>query len=144
MTPSMTVTPSKGFAFSISMLVFMLIEIGVLADIERQYINTMILLLFAGLGLLALLRFAGILLVAAGHYRVGGVIQIVASAVHALESIGLLGIFGGLAAYRIPSVWPNWNGAQPRTARSARRSQGTGPDDRLWPIVPGCMLGDVC
>lgn len=95
-------TPSKGFAFSISMLVFMLIEIGVLADIERQYINTMLLLLFAGLGLLALLQFAGILLVMAGHYRVGGVLQIVASAVHVLALIGLLGILGGLAAYRYP------------------------------------------
>lgn len=102
MTPSMTATPSKGFAYSISMLVFMLIEIGVLIDIERQYINTMILLLFAGLGFLALLQFAGILLVMAGHYRVGGVLQIVASAVHALELIGLIGIFGGLAAYRYP------------------------------------------
>ncbi len=60
MTPSKTVTPSKGFAFSITMLVFMLIEIGVLADIESQYINTMMLLLFSGLGLLALLQFAGI------------------------------------------------------------------------------------
>ncbi len=118
MTPSMTVTPSKGFAFSISMLVFMLIEIGVLADIERQYINTMILLLFAGLGFLALLQFAGILLVTAGHYRVGGVLQIVASAVHALELIGLLGIFGGLAAYRYPE-------------RLAKLERGAAPDRPL-------------
>ena len=115
MTPSKAVTPSRGLAFSITMLVFMLIEIGVLADIERQYINTMMLFFFTGLGFLALLQFAGILLVTANHYRVGGVIQLIASAVHALDLIGLIGIFGGLAAYRYPE-------------RLAKLDRGAAPD----------------
>ena len=115
MTPSGAVTPSRGLAFSIAMLVFMLIEIGVLADIERQYISTMMLFFFAGLGFLALLQVAGILLGTAGHYRVGGVIQLIASAVHALDLIGLIGIFGGLAAYRYPE-------------RLAKLDRGAAPD----------------
>ena len=82
------------------MLVFMLLEIGVLIDIERQYINAMMLFFFAGLGFLALLQFVGILLVAAGRYRVGGVVQIVASAVHTFDLIGLIGVAGGIKAYR--------------------------------------------
>ena len=82
---------------------------------EKQYINTMMVLFFTGLGFLALLQFAGILLVTAGHYRVGGVLQIVAGAVHALDLIGVIGIFGGLAAYRYPE-------------RLAKLDRGTAPD----------------
>ncbi len=95
-------TPPKGLTWAIPMLVFMLCEIGVLMDIEGRYTNSMVLLLFAGLGFLALLQFVGILLVAAGRYRVGGVVQIVASAVHALDLIGMIGVVGGIKAYRYP------------------------------------------
>ncbi len=72
-------------------------------------------------GRFAPLLFAGIFLVTAGHYRVGGVLQIVASAVHVLDLIGILDIFGGLAAYRYP-------------ARLAKLERGAAPDrpaDRL-------------
>ena len=84
------------------MLIFMLGEIGILIDIERQYVNAATLFFFAGLGFLTLLQLVGILLVAAGRYRVGGVLQIVASAVHALDLIGLVGVVGGIKAYRYP------------------------------------------
>ncbi len=95
-------TPPKGLMWAILMLFFMLIEIGVLIDIERQYINAMMLFFFAGLGFLALLQPVGILLVAAGRYRVGGVLQVAASAVHALDLIGIIGVVGGIKAYRYP------------------------------------------
>ena len=95
-------TPPKGLMWATLMLFFMLLEIGVLIDIERQYINAMMLFFFAGLGFLALLQFVGILLVAAGHYRVGGVLQVAASAVHALDLIGMIGVVGGIKAYRYP------------------------------------------
>ncbi len=84
------------------MLVFMLLEIGVLVDIERQYISAMMLFFFAGLGFLALLQFVGILLVAAGRYRVGGALQVAASGLHALDLIGIIGVVGGIKAYRYP------------------------------------------
>ena len=94
--------PPKGLIWAILMLVFMLFEIGILVDIERQYVNASMALFFAGLGALALLQLVGILLVAAGRYRVGGVVQIVASAVHAVDLIGLIGVAGGIKAYRYP------------------------------------------
>ena len=96
------VTPPKGLMWATLMLFFMLLEIGVLIDIERQYINAMMLFFFVGLGILALLQFVGILLVAAGRYRVGGVLQVAASAVHALDLIGMIGVVGGIKAYRYP------------------------------------------
>ena len=95
-------TPPKGLMWAILMLFFMLFEIGIFIDIERQYINAMMLLFFAGLGFLALLQLVGILLVAAGRYRVGGVLQVAASVVHALELIGFIGVVGGIKAYRYP------------------------------------------
>ncbi len=95
-------TPPKGLLWAILMLFFMLCEIGVLIDIERQYVNAMTLLFFAGLGFLALLQLVGILLVAAGRYRVSGVLQVAASAVHTLDLIGIIGVVGGIKAYRYP------------------------------------------
>ena len=96
------VTPPTGIMWAILMLFFMLFEIGILIDIERLYINAMMLLFFAGLGFLALLQLVGILLVAAGRYRVGGVLQVAASAVHTLDLIGIMGVVGGIKAYRYP------------------------------------------
>jgi hypothetical protein len=93
---------SKGFPYSVGMLVFMLIELGVFFDIESRWANDSVQFLFAGLALLTVLQLAGILLVWAGHYRVGGVLQICASAVHVLDVMGLLGIVGGMRAYRYP------------------------------------------
>ncbi len=96
------VAPPKGLFWAILMLIFMLVEIGVLLDIERQYINATMKLFFAGLGILAVLQLVGILLVASGRYRVGGVVQIIASAAHAFDLIGFVGVAGGIKAYRYP------------------------------------------
>ena len=41
---------------------------------------------------------AGILLVLRGQYRVGGLIQIVSSAMHVLKGEGLIGVIGGMRA----------------------------------------------
>ena len=41
---------------------------------------------------------AGILLVRRGQYRVGGLVQIVSSAVHVLKGEGLIGVIGGMRA----------------------------------------------
>ncbi len=96
------VAPPKGLNWAILMLIFMLVEIAVLLDIERQYVNATMELFFAGLGILALLQFVGIALVTAGRYRVGGVLQVAASAVHALDLIGMIGVVGSIKAYRYP------------------------------------------
>jgi hypothetical protein len=49
-----------------------------------------------------LLQLAGILFVAAGRYRLGGVLQIVASGVHVIKLEGVIGVVGGIKAYRYP------------------------------------------
>jgi hypothetical protein len=41
---------------------------------------------------------AGILLVLRGRYRVGGLVQIVSSAIHVLKGEGLIGVIGGMRA----------------------------------------------
>ncbi len=41
---------------------------------------------------------AGILLVRRGQYRVGGLVQIVSSAIHVLKGEGLIGVIGGMRA----------------------------------------------
>ena len=41
---------------------------------------------------------AGILLVVRGQYRVGGLVQIVSSAIHVLKGEGLIGVIGGMRA----------------------------------------------
>ncbi|MHC4492054.1 MAG: hypothetical protein ACYTDU_10560 [Planctomycetota bacterium] len=48
------------------------------------------------------LQLAGMTLVAAGRYRLGGVLQIVASSVHLVKAEGIIGIVGGIKAYRYP------------------------------------------
>lgn len=40
----------------------------------------------------------GILLVRRGRYRVGGLVQIVSSAIHVLKGEGLIGVIGGMRA----------------------------------------------
>jgi uncharacterized membrane protein len=41
---------------------------------------------------------AGIVLVRRGQYRVGGLVQIVSSAIHVLKGEGLIGVIGGMRA----------------------------------------------
>ena len=94
--------PSKGFKFSIPMLLIMLLEIMVLVDVSPQHINTPVLIFFAIEIATFLVQLAGILLVAAGSYRVGGILQIAASAIHVLDVTGIIGIIGGMKAYRYP------------------------------------------
>ena len=48
------------------------------------------------------LQLAGMRLVAVGRYRLGGVLQAVASSVHVVKVEGIIGIIGGLDAYRYP------------------------------------------
>jgi len=55
---------------------------------------------FAIVVLTALLQMLGIALVIRGHNRLGGVLQIISSAPHALKIEGLVGIIGGSKAWQ--------------------------------------------
>ena len=48
------------------------------------------------------LQVAGMMLVGAGRYRLGGVLQMVASSIHLVKVEGMIGIVGGIQAYRYP------------------------------------------
>lgn len=45
-------------------------------------------------------QFAGILMVRWGWYRTGGIVQILSSLLHVPKGEGLIGVIGGLKAYR--------------------------------------------
>lgn len=92
--------PSKGLGFATSALVVMLLEFALVIDIGPDYRSEPILILFTVFGILCILQIVGILLVLAGHYRVGGILQIVASAAHVIDGFGVLGVIGGTNAMR--------------------------------------------
>jgi len=46
------------------------------------------------------LQAAGMILVAVGRYRLGGVLQLIASSVHVLKAEGIIGVIGGIKACR--------------------------------------------
>lgn len=85
------------------MLVVMVFEFLVLFDMrpatnEFKSIGTTVF--FGYLLMAALVQLIGLLLVKAGHYKAGGALQIIASAGHIIDLIGIIGIYGGLKAYR--------------------------------------------
>ena len=55
---------------------------------------------FALVAITLLLQIAGIVLVWRGRYRAGGALQIASSALHVLKVEGIVGLIGGLKAYR--------------------------------------------
>lgn len=106
---------SKGFKFSVPMLVLMVLEFlgfylefttGFSADKAGFFGSTAGIFLFI-LVALCVLQLIGILLVTAELYRIGGIFQIVASAFHVPDLMGIIGIIGGLRAYRYPAALIN-------------------------------------
>jgi hypothetical protein len=86
------------------MLIFMLMEIGLLFDawLAGSRVSRYVLYYFGVKVLVCVMHAVGMVLVAGGRYRLGGVLQMVAGVVHVPELVGLLGVMGGLAAYRYP------------------------------------------
>jgi hypothetical protein len=71
-------------------------------------------LYFAAIVSTVVVQSLGILLVWLGRYRAGGVLQIIASAPHVVKLEGLIGIVGGLLAYRYPDVQASEKGSPKR------------------------------
>jgi hypothetical protein len=101
--------PSKGLV--LAQIMFCLMATEVLVLIEIVFFDTVkagdtrgigLVLYFWGAVITCLLQLIGIILVKKGWFRVGGVLQMIASAPHALKLEGLIGIMGGLDAYDYP------------------------------------------
>jgi hypothetical protein len=86
------------------MLIFMIMEIGVFFDawLTSGHVNEYVVWYFGVKIVLCVMQAIGMWLVAGGRYRLGGTLQIVASAIHVVELMGLVGVYGGLQAYRYP------------------------------------------
>jgi hypothetical protein len=122
-------TASKGYPWSIAMLALMIFEALALieglmrdstsgwADLAASWLGIYLVVHATETVLLA----AGILLVAAGRYRVGGVLQIACSAVHV--PTGVIGVVGGLKAYRYPD----------RRRVESTETRGSEAADESWP-----------
>ncbi len=95
----------KGVWLSYAMLGIMVLEFLVILDLNpgnwRQFSIGKIAF-FAYLLAAATVQTTGILLVRGGFYKPGGVLQIIASTAHILDLVGIIGMLGGLAAYRYP------------------------------------------
>ena len=103
--PETHARPSKGYALAVAMLIFMVMEVSLLADawLSGSRLNVYVLYYFGVKAVLCVVQLVGILLVVGGRYRLGGALQLVASAIHVPELLGIVGVLGGLAAYRYPA-----------------------------------------
>ena len=61
-------------------------------------------LYFAASIVSVLIQIAGIVLVMRGWYRLGAIFQIVSSSPHVIKGEGLIGIVGGIKAYKYPKL----------------------------------------
>ena len=99
---------SKGLLLAWIMLVLMAAELLALSEVvffdskEMGEPSFGLQLYFYVVLVTVLLQITGIILVKRGSFRVGGILQIIASAPHAIKLEGLIGIMGGLDAYDYP------------------------------------------
>lgn len=94
--------PSKGLGYGIGMLVFMVAEITIFANVNPDRWTDSHLTFLIGMGVAAAIQAAGMWLTYVGRYKLGGNLQIVASAMHVLDLMGVIGIIGGVLSRRYP------------------------------------------
>ena len=102
---------SKGLGWALSMLGLDLIELLVLLEIvfsdfhrNAWASNTSLIWPYFYLSTISFfVQLAGVVLVAVGWSRLGGVLQIVSSSFHVPKGEGVIGVIGGIQAYRYPA-----------------------------------------
>ena len=100
--------PRPGLNWAFAMLALEAFECLVLVEVvffDRPEIGlasgfNAVQLYFVVVAITFLLQIAGIVLVWRGRYRAGGAFQIASSAIHVLKGEGVVGLIGGLKAYR--------------------------------------------
>lgn len=94
--------PSRGLGLATGMLLFMIAEVvvfmGIPVDSRTPGHTAFIAAMFVDAGI----QVTGMLLTWQGRYRIGGNLQIVASALHVLDLMGIIGVIGGLHSRRYP------------------------------------------
>src|SRR5262245_10128362 len=102
--------PSNGLTWALSMMGLDLVEFLALLEIVSSDLpgrwgsaaTNFVVLYFYISTVSLLMQLLGVLLVAVGWYRLGGVVQIAASTPHIPKGEGLIGIIGGYQAYQYP------------------------------------------
>jgi hypothetical protein len=92
----------------------------VFVELDASHIHgTLIRAYFWVVSVSMLVQIAGAALVYFGWYRLGGILQIVSSSIHVFKGEGIIGIVGGVKAYRYPSQVAQLAGAGEPTAATA-------------------------
>jgi MFS superfamily sulfate permease-like transporter len=102
---------SKGLAWALSMLGLDLVELLVLSEIvfsdfhRNAWASTtgFIWPYFYLSTASFVVQLVGVVLVAVGWFRLGGILQIVSSSIHVPKGEGVIGVIGGVQAYRYSS-----------------------------------------
>jgi hypothetical protein len=89
-----------GLGWAYAMLVIEIAETLGLSEAALSSGNPYVKALWALVAATAILQVAGILCVRRGRPRLGGILQIVGSAPHAVKLDGIVGIIGGVQALR--------------------------------------------
>ena len=103
MTQSPRGLPWAWIMFGIMSLEFLVLAEVLFSDRTKESWasgGNVVMLLFAISGLTLILQGIGIALVLQGKTRLGGTIQMAASAVHVVKLDGVIGLYGGLLARR--------------------------------------------
>lgn len=95
-------TPSKGLGYGFGMLAFMLGEIAIFAGVNPDRWTDSHLTFLIGMGAAAAAQMLGMWLTYTGKYKIGGNLQIIASAMHIVDLMGVIGIVGGFLSRRYP------------------------------------------
>ncbi len=92
--------PPAGLGWAYAMLGIEVAETLGLSEAALSGGNPYVKALWALVATTAIVQVAGIVCVRAGRYRAGGILQIVASAPHAVKLDGIVGIIGSVHALR--------------------------------------------
>jgi hypothetical protein len=93
-------TPSKGLGWAYAMLAIEVAEALGLSEAALSSGSPYVKALWVLVIVTAILQVAGIVCVRKGRVRLGGILQIVGSAPHAVKLDGIIGIIGGARALR--------------------------------------------
>ena len=100
---------SRGLSWALSMLGLDFLEWTALVhivfvELEASHLHgSLIRLYFWVVTVSMLVQILGAALVYFGWYRLGGILQIVSSSIHVFKGEGIIGVVGGVKAYRYPS-----------------------------------------
>lgn len=112
---------SKGLAWAIGMLGLDFVELLALLEImffdyDRNHwasVSSFFRLYFYLSASSFAVQLLGVALVPLGWFRLGGILQIVSSSFHVPKGEGIIGVIGGLQAYRYPSKMAEGRMAEP-------------------------------